>query len=61
MCVYCGDNLGAAVDDESRRHFEEHIKVHKVLRHKKIPFKVYGQLYNAVNNCRKTLLILDKL
>ena len=61
VCVYCGDNLGVVVDIRSKRHFQEHVKVHKVLRHKKIPFKVFGQLYNAVNDCRKTLLVLDKL
>ena len=61
VCVYCGDNLGTVVDIRSRRHFQEHVKVHNVLRHKKIPFKVYGQLYSAVNGCSKTLLVLDKL
>ena len=61
VCVYCGDYLGVVVDIRSKRHLQEHVKVHKVLRHKKIPFKVYGPLYNAVNDCRKTLLVLDKL
>ena len=61
VCVYCGDNLGTVVDIKSKRHYQEHVKVHKVLRHKKIPFKVYGQIYSAVNGCRKTLLLLDKL
>ena len=39
----------------------KHVKVHKVLRHKKIPFRVYGQLYSAVNNCKTTIMVLDKL
>ena len=61
VCVYCGDSLGVLADDKSRRHYQEHVKVHKVLRHKKIPFRVYGQLYSAVNNYNTTIMVLDKL
>ena len=39
----------------------EHLKVHKVLRHKKIPIKVYGQLFSAVKSCETTLSVLNNL
>ena len=61
LCVYCGENLGHLDDGKNKKYYLDHVKVHKVLRHKKIPIKVYGQLYSAVKNCKMTLLVLDKL
>ena len=68
ICIYCGENLtlfnceNQNVSSLSVKTFKkEHLKVHKVLRHKKLPVKVYGQLYNAAKNCMTTLRVLNKL
>ena len=67
ICVYCGENLTLFNCDNHQNNSSfslyrrEHLKVHKVLRHKKLPIKVYGQLYNAAKNCMTTLLVLNKL
>ena len=64
ICVYCGDKMNDRTDERNMvadRNILEHLKVHKVLRHKKIPIKVYGQLFSAVKSCKTTLTVLNNL
>ena len=41
--------------------WEEHLKVHKVLRHQVIPGLYKGSICSAVKGVRKTISVLKKL
>ena len=62
LCVYCGEHLLYQTSDEGLdRNVLEHFKVHKVLRHKKLPVKYYGRLFSAVKDCQTTLKVLKNI
>ena len=58
QCAYCGAVSSLPRGDLG---WQEHMKVHKILRHQIIPGKYRGNVFSAVRGVKTTLQILTKL
>ena len=57
-CPYC--LAGAELLGGPRARWE-HIKVHKILRHRIVPVRITGNIFNAVKGAETTLTVLQNL